>query len=212
MGFTLHAILWYLVVTETSTHTADGGNLVQRIGEEVKSGDLARVLIRPYSYVAYQFAVFWGELALRLPVQATLAAAVVWVAIGPPPTSGAAALIALLSVALSLTINFLACTGIGLLAFWFEESLPFYWVYQKLVFTIGGLFIPLELLPEWLAGIAARLPFASVAYTPGRLFLGAAPDSILQALSLQVFWVAALACAVSLLYASGIRKLSIHGG
>jgi ABC-2 type transport system permease protein len=38
--------------------------------------------------------------------------------------------------------------------------------------TIGGVFLPLELFPDWLASIARGLPFASIAYAPARAFVG----------------------------------------
>jgi ABC-2 type transport system permease protein len=211
-GFTLPAMLWYLVVTETATHTADATNLVQRIGEEVKSGDITRVLVRPYSYVGYQFGVYCGELTLRLPATALVAALVVWLAVGGPPTNLQGLLLGCLSTFVSLGVIFLVCIGIGLLAFWFEEPLPFWWVFQKLLFTVGGMFMPLELLPRWLADIAIVLPFASVAYAPGRIFLGQVGDGIWSVLGLQLLWAGILWLAVSALYERGLRKLAIQGG
>jgi ABC-2 type transport system permease protein len=178
----------------------------------VKSGELARVLVRPYSYVAYQFATSCGETAVRLPLQALLGGLVVWLAVGPPPAGPLAFVGAAVALALSLTLSFLIAAGIGLLAFWCEETLPFYWIYQKLVFTLGGLFLPLELLPSPLADVAGKLPFASIAYAPGRIFVGSSPEVALTQLGSQLVWVGIALAAVTLIYRRGVRKLNVHGG
>jgi ABC-2 type transport system permease protein len=209
-GFTLHDIIWYLVVTETVVLSAS--RVAVRIDEEVKSGELAYVLLRPYSYVGYHLAAYWGEAALRLPVNIVLGGLIALAAVGPPSVSAAACAAAALAIVLGLTLNFLIEASIGLLAFWFEDTVPFFWIYQKLVFTVGGLFLPLALLPGPLAAIASKLPFAAVTYAPARIFVGFATDVALEQLALQLGWVAAFAAIAALIYGRAVRKVSIHGG
>lgn len=149
-GFSLADIVWYLVITETVALSAPRVSL--KIDEEVKSGELAYVLLRPYSYALYHLSAYWGVAAILVPVNVVLGGTVVMVAAGPPPSlSPAAAAATALAVVLGLTLNFLIEFSIGMLAFWFEDTQPFFWIYQKLVFTLGGLFLPLELLPGPLA-------------------------------------------------------------
>lgn len=210
-GFTLASLLWYLVVTESSAPSL-GETLIQRIGDEVKSGDFLRVLVRPYSYLGYWLGTYWGEQALRLPIATVFMAAVVWLAVGPPPTTPAWALMAAGSLAMSLLLNFGFGLAIALLAFWFEDTLPFYWIYQKLLFTIGGFFLPLELLPGWLAEFASKLPLAAIAYTPARIFVGVDPATAAGLMLVQAGWLVAVFVAVSAIYARAIRAVATHGG
>jgi ABC-2 type transport system permease protein len=51
--------------------------------------------------------------------------------------------------------------GIGLLAFWLHDVAPVYWVWQKLMFVLGGLLLPLELYPAFIQRVAAFTPFPS---------------------------------------------------
>jgi ABC-2 type transport system permease protein len=210
-GFSLADMVWYLVITETVVLSAP--RVSMKIDEEVKSGELAYVLLRPYSYGAYHLSAYWGEAAIRLPINAALGSAVALAAVGPPPAfSAAAAAATALAIVASLTLNFLVELAIGLLAFWFEDTLPFFWIYQKLVFTIGGLFLPLELLPGPLAAVSALLPFAAVTYAPARIFAAFSPGVFATQLALQLVWIGVLAGMAAAVYSLAVRKVNIHGG
>ena len=209
-GFSLANMVWYLVITETVAFSAPRVSL--KIDEEVKSGELVYVLLRPYSYVGYHLSAYWGEALVRLPVNLALGGGVALATVGPPNTSLAAAFAALVALALSLTLNFCVECAIGLLAFWFEDTQPFFWAYQKLVFVLGGLFLPLELLPGPLALLASLLPFAAVAYAPGRVFVGASPELATGQVALQLIWSVALAEVVVLVYRLAVRQVNVHGG
>ena len=45
-----------------------------------------------------------------------------------------------------------------LLAFWLQDVAPVYWVWQKLMFVLGGLMLPLELYPAFIQRAAAFTP------------------------------------------------------
>src|SRR5438270_9051324 len=69
-GFTLRDLVWYLVVTEVVALSTP--RVAATIDTEVRSGDVAYALARPYSYPLYHLAAFWGETLLRLPINAVL--------------------------------------------------------------------------------------------------------------------------------------------
>ena len=90
-GLTRGDLIWYLVFTETVVLSAP--RIAQRIDEEVKSGGLALALLRPYNYVLYHLARYWGEAVLRLPLNFSVGATIALVASGLPavtPMSAAA--------------------------------------------------------------------------------------------------------------------------
>ena len=59
-------------------------------------------------------------------------------------------------------------------AFWLLDAKATWFFFQKLVFLPGGMLIPLELLPRTLEVISLALPFATMAYVPGRIASGKA--------------------------------------
>jgi ABC-2 type transport system permease protein len=209
-GFSLRDLVWYLVITEVIALSTP--RITQIIDTEVRSGDVAYALARPYSYPLYHLASFWGETLVRLPVNALVGSSVAIIAVGLPPVTPLGGLATLLLTVGAVTLKGSLEILVGLTAFWVEDTQPAEWIYSKLVITIGGLFLPLELFPDWLAGIARALPFASMAYAPARIFVGFdwpvfAPLMLTQLTWLLLFWG-----LVSLIFSRASRRLVAHGG
>jgi ABC-2 type transport system permease protein len=219
-GYTLAEIIWYLGMAETVILSAS--RIFTEISDAVKSGDLAYTLARPMSYPFYQVANSLGKSVPGFGLNLLTAAAVVTVGTGRLPilnlTGGEAVgspsgLTAFLVMAtLALLIDALIAVMIGMLAFWIEEVLPAFWIYQKLLFTAGGLFLPLELFPERLQRIVRWLPFRFIAYAPARAFVAFEPNPVLRMMGGQVAYVVALAALLALVWRRARRRLVLHGG
>lgn len=219
-GYTLAEIIWYLGMAETVILSAS--RIFTEISEAVRSGDLAYTLARPMSYPFYQVANSLGKSVPGFGLNLLTAAAVVTVGTGRLPilnlTGGEAVgspsgLTAFLVMAtLALLIDALIAVMIGMLAFWIEEVLPAFWIYQKLLFTAGGLFLPLELFPERLQRIVRWLPFRFIAYAPARAFVAFETKSVLRMTGGQVAYVVALAALLALVWRRARRRLVLHGG
>lgn len=208
-GFTLKQIIWYLVFTEALTLAAPP--LCSRIEEEVKNGDVAIRLIRPQSYVAYHFSVYFSEALLRFFVHLLVGSSIAWAFVGAP-TFGLGWLGLLALSAGALTITFLLLMLVGLCAFWVEETSGLYFVLQKLQFTIGGMLLPIDLMPEWLQRICAWLPFQAALYFPARMTVHYDHNMLVQQLGIQAAWILGLGLAVAWLYRRGVTKLHANGG
>jgi ABC-2 type transport system permease protein len=209
-GFGVREVIWYLVITETLVLSRP--RIVQTIDAEVRGGDVAYRLTRPYSYPLYHLAGFLGDALVRLPINLLVGGAVAWLAVGPPQITPAAALAAALSAACSLTLMGLLDVLIGVSAFWVEDTLPVDWIYSKFVFTLGGMFLPLDLFPDWLAAISRVLPFASICYAPARLVVGFSGPLFAELLIAQLVWVVVIGVVVRLVFGRAVRRVVAHGG
>ncbi len=209
-GYDLSRMIWYLVLTETIVMSSP--RTFDKIDQEVKSGDLSYTLSRPYSYPLFHFAQYLGNMLLVLPVNFAVGAGLALALAGPPHLSPAGWPVVALAALLAICLNFTVELTIGLTAFWFEDTYAFFWIYQKLTFTLGGLFLPLVLFPSGLRQVAARLPFSSIAYGPARLTAGFDAGLALGTLGTQLGWIALLAGIAFLIYRGGISRLSINGG
>jgi ABC-2 type transport system permease protein len=209
-GFTRVELVWYLAMTETIALSAS--RIFEEIGEAVRAGDLAYTLARPLHYPFFQVANSLGHSAPRFVLNLLVAAAVV--GLGLRQAAGSlAGLAAFLGMALlALTLDACIAVLIGLLAFWLEEITPVFWIYQKLVFTLGGLFLPLDMFPAWLRGVARWLPFPFIAYVPARAFVDFEPRFVLTAAAGQVAYIAALGLLLALVWRRARRRLVVHGG
>lgn len=209
-GFTLAEMVWYLAMAETVALSTS--RIFMDISEQVKAGDLAYTLARPLSYPFFQVANSLGGSAPRFLLNLLTGAVVV--AVGLRTVAGSLpGLAAFLGVAaLALLLDALLTVLIGLAAFWIEEVNPIYWIYSKLLFTVGGLFLPLELFPEWLQRIVRWLPFQYITYVPARTFVRFEPEFVVQAVAGQLVYVALLTGAVLLVWRAAQRRLVVHGG
>lgn len=102
--------------------------------------------------------------------------------------------------------------NIGLSSFWLHSVDPFYWIWEKLLFMLGGLILPLTAYPPLLQKIAFWTPFPAI--------LGDRSALVLQfdflhvaSLLLHLFaWLAIAAALLFFLYRRGLRILNLEGG
>lgn len=209
-GLTIVQSLWYLTFTETVELSKS--RLLGRIQEEVKDGTLAVALTRPYSYPVSHFFHAMGESMVRMLPILAVGFACAFLFVGPLPGYLRALPFGLILLLCGAALNTLWMLCIALLAFWSEEVMPYYWIVQKLIFILGGLFLPIDMFPGWLAGIARALPFAFNAYWPAYTMVNFSWRAFLTGLSGAACYIAALSALAALLYGLGKRRVHAQGG
>ena len=203
-------MLWYMVFTEVIAVSTPASHSL--VSEEVKSGDIAYRLVRPYSYTLYYFAVHCGEFLVRFITNLTIGAAFAYLIMGPLAVEWVHLGWVLLGFALSTAINFLASFSLALVAFWLEDNRPFFWVLNKLIFILGGLFVPVEAYPEGLRRVSYLLPLRYSFSAPARLVVNFNYAFLWQMLAGQLVWVIILAVLVGAMFRKGVRQVHVHGG
>jgi ABC-2 type transport system permease protein len=89
---------------------------------------------------------------------------------------------------------------------------PIYLVWQKLMFVLGGLFVPLALYPAWLLALAHCTPFPALIHGPGSMAFGSDPTLALHTLGLLVLWSAVAVVLLAVVYRRGLSSVDLHGG
>jgi ABC-2 type transport system permease protein len=208
-GLTLHDTLWYLMLAESIELSRP--RLSRTIADAVKDGSIAYLLNKPYNFLLYHLSTSLGESISRWLLNVIFGGAIVWILVGPPPDPRGWPLV-LIAILGAWLLNFCTSAMIGLAAFVAEEVTPFEWIYQKLIFILGGMLIPLDFYPQWLQSIAKALPFAYMMYGPARLFVTPDLGRFASLLAGQLAWLVAFGGLLSLAYAHGARRLAINGG
>ena len=209
-GFTMVQMLWYLTFTEAIELSQT--RIFGPISEEVKDGTVAYSLSRPYSYVLFWISRGMGENIVKvvpLLIEGFLLALLM---VGPLPGYFRALPIGFVTIIGGILIGTTMQAIIGLLAFWFEEVMPFWWIMQKLVFVIGGMFIPIDLYPDWLGSIARYTPFAFAAYWPATVFVDHTPQRVVITVIGQAGYVVVFGLIAALLFRAAVKKLHVQGG
>jgi ABC-2 type transport system permease protein len=206
-GYTAVALTWYAATTEATTLTLTA-RMIDDIGSDIGSGAVAAELLRPASVLGVRVV---SELGRALPRLAALCAAGVvlaTLAVGAPP-SLLGLLLAAPSLVLATACNVVAQHAFAGVAFWLRNAGSTWFLYQKLVFLVGGMLIPLEVLPGWLHRVASVLPFQAMAYAPARLASGHVEPLLLAQ---QVGWLVVLSLGAMAVFRAGERRLQVVGG
>jgi ABC-2 type transport system permease protein len=207
-GYSAAALLWYVTVAEGAV-IATKPRLIEDVGVDIGTGAVATELLRPVSVLGLRLASELGEAAVRLAMALAIGTAFTWTVAGAP-SAGAGALLALPSCALALAANLAAQHAFAGAAFWLSDAKATWFLYQKLVFLLGGMLLPLQFFPPWLERLAWALPFWTMAYAPARLAAGSPPQPWL--LAAQAAWLLLLAGAAALVFRAGERRLEVAGG
>ncbi len=209
-GLTIVQTLWYLTFTETIELSKS--KIMHQVQEEVKDGTIAYALSRPYSYIIFKLSRSMGESIIKIFPLLTEGFLLAALFCGFLPGYFRALPFGLVLIAGGLLLNTLWHLIIGLLAFWTEEVSPFYWILQKVIFILGGMFFPIDFFPERLQGISKVLPFSFSAYWPAYTFVNFSFPVFFKALSGQIIYITILFSAAVLLFKSAVRRLHVQGG
>jgi len=85
-------------------------------------------------------------------------------------------------------------------------------VWQKLLFVLGGLMLPLQLYPPLIQQLAAVTPFPSLLAGPASFVMG--PGVVAPAILVRrlVIWSCVTALATTWLFRRAVSNVTINGG
>ena len=211
-GYSKKQMIWYVIVTEIIWGATEGRRYCRRISDDVRSGNIAYIMNKPYSYIGYSISSHLGETTVK-----TIIAIVVGFVMGMiflkefPALSIPAIIIVLISGILAVVINSLLVTFIGLISFIIEDSNPIFWLYSKMILVLGTLF-PVEFFPGILAQIMRYSPIYVTCYGPAKLFVDFSYSMAVEILLSQIIYVFIAWAMCYMLYRKGVRRLNVTGG
>jgi ABC-2 type transport system permease protein len=208
--YSLSQMIWYFAFAEAIALSQP--LLRAKVDAEVKSGDLAYRLNKPYSYVLYLAADYTGERLVRFFLSLVIGSAVAWLLVGPIAFSPWGLLAAALILPMAVALDFLISAAIALLSFWVEDTWAFDFIYRRLVMLLGGMMIPLDVFPEPLSSIARALPFSYMMYGPARMWVSPTPQFFAEIALKLVIALALAAGLVALIFRAGQRNVTVNGG
>jgi ABC-2 type transport system permease protein len=210
VGASKRELVWYLAITEWVVLSLPLIHL--QIEADVRTGDIAYRLPRPISYLGFRLSESLGDLALRLGVLAIAGVGLAWTMAGGPPEDPRGLWLALPLGLLASFVGLCFHAAIGLCAIWLQDSTPVYWVWQKLAFVLGGLFVPLEVYPDWLRDLAFWTPFSAMMHGPGRMAFGWQPELAGLMAAKLLGWGALAVLLLAFVYRRSLRALDVNGG
>ncbi len=202
VGYGSVAIVWYIATTEVSIMSLPA-RVIEYESDIIVSGDIEVELLRPIDLFSFRVASWLGHAAPK--VLCCVAVGFIWASwFGGAPASATALLMAAPAIALAILNNIVGQIGVGACSFWIRDIRGLWFIYQKLVFLLGGMLLPLEVLPSSVETVAKALPFMTMAYVPGRLASGHAEPMLLV---IQVAWSVVLVAGSTWLFARGVERM-----
>jgi len=209
-GMDYRQTVWYLLMAESIVLSLNP--VYQLMSNEVKSGELVYKLLRPIDYLFYEFCWGLGASLTRFAMNFIAGMLLVLVLVGSIAIDWIFIPLCLLSIVLAFAIDYCLSVLIGLSAFITEDATGIAFIYQKIVFVLGGVVIPLSFFPPVLRRIAESLPFAAIGYAPARILINFSFVSDIAILLVQLSWFALLSVPVIICYRLSLRHLVINGG
>lgn len=210
-GLTINKMIWYLVITELVNLSRT--DIHNQVNEDVKTGNIAYLLNKPYNYVLYCFSYFIGEIGIKLLTNGIVGLVIGLLYVGPLQGFNFVYVpFMLLSLLVGCMIHFFIYIVLALTSFWFEENSAFFWIYSKLVFTLGGMLMPVDLFPKWLQAITKYLPFVYVTYIPAKLTVDFSFSRFLVQFPIQLLYLIFFFIIALAMYRKGARNLNVNGG
>ena len=211
-GYNMKQMIWYVIITELLWTSIGGRSLCRKICDDVRSGNIAYNINKPYSYVEYSLFSHAGATTVRFIFVTILGMILGFIFLGSFPNLNILELLGVLfTCALSLIINILLTISVGLLSFFIEDANPFYWVYSKFILIIGTIF-PIEFFPKLLQPIIKYSPIYVICYGPAKLFVDFKLDMFLQILVFQIVYIIISFAICHLIYKKGVKRLNVNGG
>jgi ABC-2 type transport system permease protein len=209
-SFNPQQLLWYIAFNEWVLVSIP--DTQEEMEQDLRSGRLAYLLPRPVSYLGATFAEAAGTLSVNLLVLGLVTFSFTWLQAGALPFGPSGLLVTAVFGLMAGLIGIIFQMVIGLSAFWLTEVGPFYWIWEKLLFMLGGLMLPLTVYPQWMQTIAHFTPFPAILGERSALALDFNLHHILTLTCSLLGWGVFGSITLFILYRKGLRILNMGGG
>lgn len=184
------------------------------LADRIKQGDVAIDFLRPLNVQAAAIAqevgrALWALVPRGIP-SVLIGGLVVGMAM---PTTPLPYLLGAVSTVLGITLAAAVVYLVATCGFWMIETRGIQILYMVVSGFLAGLFVPIDLFPEWLRILAEATPFPAMMMYPidvlsGRV-TGAASGGLVAA---QLGWLLLIGLAGHVVTHAGRRKLEVQGG
>lgn len=211
-GYTVNQIMWYALLAEAFWLGSTNRTFSEEISYDIKSGNIACKINKPYNYIFFSFSKYFGGIFLKLLFFVLVSVTLGIIFIEPLQNFHIRNLPLLTLVyILGAIITSAIFIIISLSSFWLEENKSIYWVYNQVIIILGVKF-PLEMLPIHLQPIFKVTPIFACVYGPMKLTVDFSMRVFCQIIIAQILWLLGSIFLALFMYEKGIKKINANGG
>lgn len=110
-------------------------------------------------------------------------------------------------------LRYVLSYALAITAFWTTRVTALFQLYFAVEFFVSGRIAPISILPGWVQGVAAWLPFRWMFYFPLEVLLGRlAPEEVMAGLGFQLVWLAISSLLLITLWRMAAQRYTAVGG
>lgn len=203
-------LIWYIALNEWVLIAIPDVHL--EIEQDLNKGYLAYRLTRPISYLGSKFFEALGIYFVQLLTLGLVN--LLFVSYWSPifPINSIELILMFIFGCLAGIVAILFQMIVGISAFWFLEVAPIHWIWEKFLFMLGGLFLPVLYFPSWMQTLARLTPFPAILGDRSGLILNFGIDEALKLSFSLLGWTVIALILLNIVYQRGLRILNIEGG
>jgi len=207
VGYSKVELIWYITMAEFIMYSCKG--VYRRIGEMIRNGNIANMLIRPANFVIYIFSEECSNL-VQICVNAFFGILLGLIFAGTINVTITGLIFVFASVIIAIIIQILLQIMIGLIAFFTEENKAFYLILSKMQLLL--VLTPIELYPNLVQKFFFCLPVTYSIYVPSKLLVHFNLANGAKLLFLELLSLIVLIGIVAILYKKGVKRINVNGG
>lgn len=202
-------LLWYIALNEWILIAIP--RVDREIQSDFESGRLQRCLNQPISYLGYSFFDALGTYIVNLIGLALITLVAMLFLSDGIDLSFLNWLTFVFLAFFSGVLGIIYLSVIGLFSFWVHDTDPLAWIWEKLLFALGGLILPLSLYPDWIQKIANYSPFSMILGGRSALIFNPSWENIGSVFTTMAVWFFLGIFFMIFLYRKGIKNLMKTG-
>lgn len=209
--YTFPSMMSYMLMVRF-LHFANRGNIGRDIGLEIKNGSLSVYLLKPISYLKWWFFVFLSERIYEILLRGSMVIVFIIIfnkLLAIPGLNQVLLFICFLPI--SLLLNYLINVFIASVGFWTTDVRLFRSTIIMVIEFLGGMVVPIDLMPEFLGKICRFLPFQFTGYFPIKIYQGIESKTIVIGFLTSLVWIIVISILLRLLWRKGLKKYEAIG-
>ena len=214
-NFDYASVVYYFLLVLVLDSLITPGDDEWQVATDIRDGQMNSFLVKPMNYLVYRMALFVSNRLLYTVVTLPVVILVfvvfqhylVW------PSSWATWILAVISVFLAASLQFLISYSVAMLAFWMLEISTVVFIIYSFEYFLSGHMFPLGFMPVAFQEVLKLLPFPYELYFPISIFMGKVHGAALwEGLLIQFCWVLIIAFGANTLWQRGLKRYQAVGG
>jgi len=207
IGYSKSEIIWYVTMAEFVVYSTK--NLYRRIGEMIRNGDIANMLIKPINFIAYVFSEECANI-VQIIINAMFGIVLGLIFAGVLKVTIIQILFVFVTAIIAIIMQILFHALIGIIAFFTEENRAFYLILSKMQLLL--VLTPIEFYPNIMQKMFYLLPITYPIYVPSKLLVHFDIENGIKLLTLEMLSLFILIAIINILYKKGVKRINVNGG